>query len=220
MLSKELDGIKWNERGLVTVVVQDRNSGEVRMVAHANREAVAHTLETGLATFYSRSREALWTKGETSGNRIRVHEIWADCDGDALIYLGEPQGPSCHTGSASCFFSRLDEAAEGRGAQPTLSKLFETLKARRDAGEARSYTRTLLDGGATKIGAKIREEAAELAEALVGETDDRVVSEAADVLYHLYVGLLDRGLSPEDVVRELGRRFGRSGLDEKASRDQ
>ena len=110
----DLAQLKKDAAGLVTVVAQDRLTGEVRMVAHANEEAVQQTLETGAAHFFSRSRGALWKKGETSGNVMRVHEVWADCDADALLYLVDPEGPSCHTGAPSCFVTPADERTTGR----------------------------------------------------------------------------------------------------------
>ena len=218
----DLDGLKWNDEGLVTVVVQDQHSGEIRMLAHANEEAVRQTLQTGLAHFYSRSRKAQWCKGETSGNTIAVVSVYADCDGDALIYLADPHGPSCHTGEPTCFFRPVTQqgvanAASSR-AQPTLSALWSTLQQRRTQDAGKSYTRSLLEGGAEGIGAKVTEEAAELALALSSESDERVVSESADLLFHMLVGLLHRDLCPRDVEAELARRFGTSGLVEKASR--
>ncbi len=213
----DLGTLKYDERGLVTVVVQDRMTGEVRMLAHATREAISATLETKRATFWSRSRGALWVKGETSGHVIHVAEVWADCDRDAVVYLADPHGPSCHTNAESCFFTRLDGAREG-GAAPMLLVLERALTARAQASAGKSYTRSLLDGGATKIGGKIREEGDELARALESEADENVIKESADVLYHLMVGLLHRGLSLRDVESELARRFGVSGHDEKASR--
>lgn len=215
-----LDSLKWDAAGLVTVIVQERHGGMVRMVAHANREALEATLHTGDAHFFSRSRGKLWRKGEESGNVIRVREVWADCDGDAIVYLADPEGPSCHTGKESCFFARLDGGAGGDAAdaRPSLERLFATLEARRDGPAERSYTRSLLDGGAPKIGAKINEEAGELVRALEGESDERVVSEAADLVYHALVGLVSRRVSLRALEAELGRRHGRSGLEEKAAR--
>lgn len=213
----ELDDLGWDAAGLVTVVVQDRHTGEVRMVAHADRAAVAETLETGCGTFYSRSRRRPWRKGETSGNTLSVREVWADCDGDALVYLVDPAGPSCHTGERACFFRPLGERVAER-ASPTLSRLADSLEHRRGATGDQSYTRHLLDGGPARVAAKVREEGEELARALEAEPDDRVVSEAADVLYHAMVGLLCRGLDLRDVEAELARRFGRSGHREKAER--
>ncbi len=216
----DLSALKWDAAGLVTVVVQDRASGAVRMVAHANAEALERTAATREAHFYSRSRGALWRKGESSGNVIRVAEVWVDCDADAVLYLATPLGPTCHTGTDSCFFRRLDaDAGAAQGPAATeLARLFAELEARRAATGARSYTRSLLDAGAARIGAKVREEADELARAIADEPDDRVVAECADLVYHALVGLLSRGVTLSDVERELARRAGVSGLDEKASR--
>lgn len=214
-----LDTLKWNDAGLVTVVALDRHDGEVRMVAHATREALERTLASGTAWFWSRSRGALWQKGESSGNVLRVSEVWADCDGDALVYLVEAAGPTCHTGAETCFFRRLDaEASASDRALPSLARLGVTIAARAKGDAAKSYTKSLLDGGAPKIGEKLREEADELAVALANESDARVVSEAADLLFHTLVGLELRGLGLSDVAAELARRFGTSGHTEKAAR--
>lgn len=212
-----MESLKWDAAGLVTVVAQDRATGEVRMVAYADRAAVEQTLRTRVATFFSRSRQALWVKGETSGNTMAVTQVFADCDGDALVYLVEPAGPSCHTGERSCFFRPL--LGEGERAMPVLAGLQATLERRRDDADGdTSYTRSLLAKGASAIAAKVREEGEELGAALEGESEARVVSEAADVLYHVMVGLLSRGRTLRDVELELARRFGMSGLEEKASR--
>jgi phosphoribosyl-ATP pyrophosphohydrolase/phosphoribosyl-AMP cyclohydrolase len=219
----DLSWLKRDASGLVTVVVQDRHTGLVRMVAHADDAAVRATLESGFGHFFSRSRGKMWKKGEESGHFLHVREVWADCDADCLVYLVDPEGPSCHTGREACFFRRV--SADGtladdpqHHAGPTFTRLWRELEARRDAPADKSYTRSLLDKGATKIGAKLREEGDELARAVEGESDERVVSESGDVLYHLLVGLLLRKLSLRDVQAELARRFGTSGHDEKASR--
>jgi phosphoribosyl-ATP pyrophosphohydrolase/phosphoribosyl-AMP cyclohydrolase len=193
------------------------------MLAHASEAALRATLESGEGHFYSRSRQALWRKGETSGHVLRVAEIWADCDLDAVIYLVDPDGPSCHTGRTSCFFRVVESPSEVRDdaqrhARALLPRLWAELQSRKHDTSGRSYTRSLLDAGAAKIGAKIREEADELARAITGESDERVVSEAADEIYHLLVGLLARGVDLRAVEAELARRFGVSGLAEKASR--
>ena len=215
----QLDDLKWDAAGLVTVVVQDRHRGDVRMVAHANREAVEATLRSREAHFFSRSRGRLWKKGESSGNVQRVAEVWRDCDGDALLYLVDPEGPSCHTGTRSCFFTRLDEqGADDTHGDPTWVRFEDTLQARREATAGKSYTRSLLEKGATVIGGKITDEAGELARAVEAETDDRVDSEAADLVYHLVVGLMLRGRTLRDVLTVLAARFGTSGHVEKASR--
>jgi phosphoribosyl-ATP pyrophosphohydrolase/phosphoribosyl-AMP cyclohydrolase len=214
--------LKFDAQGLVAVVVQDRLSGEVRMLAHANEAAVRATLETREGHFFSRSRQALWRKGETSGHVLHVTEIWADCDADALIYLVDPEGPSCHTGRDTCFFQPITHdgaaLASSPDARPLLARLAAELEARTSASAETSYTRSLLDAGTRAIGAKIREEADELACALESESDARVLSEAADELFHMMVGLLARGLSLRDVEGVLAKRLGQSGLAEKASR--
>jgi phosphoribosyl-ATP pyrophosphohydrolase/phosphoribosyl-AMP cyclohydrolase len=218
-----LSQLKYDADGLVTVVVQDRLTGEIRMLAHANEQALHATLDSGEGHFYSRSRQALWRKGESSGHVLHVLEVWVDCDADAVLYLVDPEGPSCHTGRSSCFFQRLDAggelsvdpAAQGRALLP---RLFAELQNRKRVPGSQSYTRKLLDEGIDAIGAKIREEAAELAQALASESDGRVIAEAADELYHLLVGLLARGVALRDVEAELARRFGQSGLAEKAAR--
>lgn len=213
--------LRFDERGLIPAIAQDRLTGEIRMVAWMNREALARTLETGKATFYSRSREALWEKGESSGNHLLVHEVVADCDADTLLLLCEPAGPSCHTGRPGCFFRHLRDGVlhdEPLHAVPFLQRLEREIDARRDATSASSYTKSLLESGPAKIGAKLREEASELAQAIESESDARVASEAADLVYHLLVGLALRGVSARDVMAELAKRFGTSGHVEKARR--
>ncbi len=216
-----LEELKWNAEGLVPVIAQDAETGEIRMLAHANIDAIMQTFETGLACFFSRSRQALWQKGETSGNAMAVREVWVDCDADTVLYLVDPQGPSCHTGEETCFYRRLEAhgATEaGTTAAPTLLKLERTLRGRTKSTADRSYTKSLIDGGPQKIGEKIREEAGEYAEALGSESKERVRAEAGDVLYHLVVGLMLRKVSVRELLRELSSRFGQSGLAEKASR--
>jgi phosphoribosyl-ATP pyrophosphohydrolase/phosphoribosyl-AMP cyclohydrolase len=225
-MNMDLSWLKRDAQGLVTVVVQDRLTGLVRMVAHADEAAVAATLSTQLGHFYSRSRQKMWKKGEESGHFLHVLEVWADCDADCLIYLVDPEGPSCHTGSETCFFSQVSSegtpsaSATGAQAGPVFPRLWRELEARRDTVADRSYTRSLLDKGALKIGAKIREEGDELARAVEGESEERVVSESADVFYHLLVGLLFRKRTLRDLQSELARRFGVSGHDEKAARSK
>jgi phosphoribosyl-ATP pyrophosphohydrolase/phosphoribosyl-AMP cyclohydrolase len=218
-----LDDLKWDRDGLVSVVVQDASTGEIRMLAHANREALNATFETGYAHFFSRSRQRLWCKGESSGHKLKVQNVWVDCDGDALIFLADAEGPSCHTLRETCFFTHLESPSVGtedpkRHAQSALPALWQELVSRREAPAEKSYTRSLLNAGPAKICAKITEEADELSRAIQGEDDSRVISEAADVMYHMLVGLLVRGVSLGDVERELALRSGVSGLAEKAAR--
>ena len=216
--------LTFDSRGLVPVIVQDHLTGEVRMFAFATPEAIRSTRETGRATFWSRSRGELWEKGRTSGNEIRVLGMLVDCDADCVIYSSEPHGNSCHTGAPSCFFQSLEgEAgdtleAQTEPPQTLLATLEAVLEARKASTGKASYTKSLYDAGAPKIGAKLREEAGEAAQALEAESDERVVSEAADVLYHLMVGLRWRSIPLRRVFVELARRLGTSGHEEKASR--
>lgn len=214
--------LRYDERGLIPAVVQDRLTGQLRMVAWMNQEALRRTLESGRATFYSRSRAALWEKGETSGNGLRVASVIADCDADTLLVLADPEGPSCHTGRPSCFFQRVlpDGSLEELpvDAEPFLSELEEVIRQRQSSAADQSYTRSLLDGGAERIGSKIREESGELADAIATESDERVAAEAADLIYHLLVGLRLRGIELRAVLSALSARSGTSGHAEKASR--
>ena len=208
--------LRWNDQGLLPVIAVDRLTGEVRMLAWANQEALDATLRTSRATFFSRSRGSIWEKGETSGNAMRVARVRVDCDEDALVYEVDPKGPSCHTGAESCFTRDVTGATVERG--PILVRLDDVLEARKGAALEKSYTRSLYEAGAGKIGEKVREEADELARALESESDERTLEEAADVLFHVMVGLRARGLSVRQVLEVLAERFGTGGHAEKAKR--
>ncbi len=214
--------LKLDDHGLIPAICQDHLSGQVRMLAYMNAEALRLTVETGKATFFSRSRNKLWTKGETSGHFLSVVSVVADCDADTLLLSVLPDGPSCHTGRPACFFRQVSASGEladlPREVTPFLMELGEVLESRKLSTVEKSYTKSLLTGGPGKIGAKIREEAAELADAIASETDERVLSEAADVLYHAMVGLTQRGLTLRQVIEVLAQRTHQSGLAEKASR--
>jgi phosphoribosyl-ATP pyrophosphohydrolase/phosphoribosyl-AMP cyclohydrolase len=216
-----MDALKFDEHGLMPAVVQDRLTGQVRMCAFVNKEAIARTLESGRATFYSRSRGRIWEKGESSGHTLIVRELYVDCDADTLLILADPIGPSCHTGQPSCFFRHFGPEGvrdESVAAGTFLERLEAEIEARRESTAEKSYTKSLLVAGPRKIGDKVREEADEFARALEGETDERVVSEAADVVYHLMVGLASRGTNWRAVLDVLAERTGKSGHEEKASR--
>jgi phosphoribosyl-AMP cyclohydrolase / phosphoribosyl-ATP pyrophosphohydrolase len=201
----ELDDaqVVYDRDGLVPCVVQDWNSGEVLTLAYMNREALARTRASGELHLFSRSRSEQWHKGETSGNVQAVRALRLDCDGDTLLALVEPAGPACHTGERTCFHrGRLEPAAPAE----VLAGLERTLAAREQQRPAGSYTVALLSDP-PRIGAKVMEEAEEVARAAREESDERVDEEAADVLYHLLVLLRSRGRSLADVARVLdGRR--------------
>jgi phosphoribosyl-ATP pyrophosphohydrolase/phosphoribosyl-AMP cyclohydrolase len=215
--------------GLLPCVVQDLRTRAVLMVAWVSKEALEKTLESGYATYWSRSRQTLWEKGATSGNRQKVVHVRLDCDGDTLLYLVEAKLPACHEGSDTCFSRRRVgngwrrepiELRADSGRQGVLEDLETVIEVRAQASPSAppSYTKRLLDAGREKQVAKVREESEELARAIEAETDERVISESADLLYHLAVALKARKLSFKQVFEELERRFGMSGLEEKASR--
>jgi len=195
--------IRFDERGLVPCVVQDWTTGEVLTLAYMNEEALARTRETGELHLYSRSREQQWHKGEESGNVQAVKALRLDCDGDALLALVEPAGPACHTGERTCFHNgQLDPPAP----HEVLALLSRTIAQRALERPNGSYTVELLDDPA-RIGEKVMEEAAELAQAAREESDRRVDEEAADVVYHVLVLLKSRGRELADAERVLdGRR--------------
>lgn len=219
-----------DDRGLVSAVVQHPASGQILMVGMMSREALARTLERRRVTFWSRSRACLWEKGESSGNTLDLVDLWVDCDGDALVARAWPRGPTCHTGAVTCFFRQVSPAGElgEAAAGPTpAAALFDRLSAvieARKAGEGatnragKSYVRGLLDGGAPAIAAKIEEEAGELIEALGGDDREHIAAEAADLIFHVMVGLAAKGLDIAVVRDVLARRLGISGIDEKAAR--
>jgi phosphoribosyl-ATP pyrophosphohydrolase/phosphoribosyl-AMP cyclohydrolase len=194
------DNLKYDANGLIPTLVQDFASGDILMVAFANAEAVGLTGATAIAHFWSRSRGKLWKKGETSGNVLRVREVRTDCDRDCLLLIVDPAGPACHTNERTCFGEATATAA-GMGAA-----LDAVIAARAEQRPAGSYTAQLLAGGLETTLGKLAEEAAELAAAARAESGDRVVSEAADLIYHVAVALQQRGASLTQVLAELKRR--------------
>ena len=217
-----MDDWKYDDKGLIVAVAQDVISGEIRMVAWMNRDAIQHTLASGKATFYSRSRGKLWTKGETSGNTLQVSAVYIDCDTDTLLLHVLPAGPSCHTGRPTCFFNEVLPGGNLHHTECTPGTFVQILEreilARQGSDASKSYTSFLLNAGVGKVGEKIREEAGEFADAIAKESEERVANEAADVLYHLLVGLRARDVSWRQVIEVLAARAGQSGIEEKANR--
>jgi phosphoribosyl-ATP pyrophosphohydrolase/phosphoribosyl-AMP cyclohydrolase len=219
-----LEGVAFDAHGLVPVIAQEAATGQVRMVAWANREALDKTLATKQAHFWSRSRARLWRKGEESGHTLAVRQVRIDCDGDVVLYTVDPTGPSCHTGATSCFY-RADDAGklvadDGPPDPPAVvvARVAEVIARRRRERPEKSYVVSLLDEGWGKINEKIAEEVRELCEALPEGDAAHTAHEAADLLFHVLVGLEAAGVPVDDVFAQLRRRFGVSGIDEKASR--
>jgi phosphoribosyl-ATP pyrophosphohydrolase/phosphoribosyl-AMP cyclohydrolase len=204
-----LDDIHFDERGLIPAIVQDASTREVLTLAYMNRESLARTLETRQTWFWSRSRNELWHKGETSGNTQEVVTLALDCDRDAIIVLVKPAGPACHTGAVSCFDTGTQRPALG----PLLDHLFELIESRERERPSGSYTTYLFEEGLDKILKKVGEESAETIIAAKNEDEERLTAETADLLYHLLVLLVARGVSLTDIADELGRR--RKGDSEK-----
>jgi phosphoribosyl-ATP pyrophosphohydrolase/phosphoribosyl-AMP cyclohydrolase len=194
--------LAFGAEGLIPVVVQERRSGDVLMVAWADAEALRLTAETGEAHFWSRSRQRLWKKGESSGHVLRVRAARADCDRDTLLLEVEPAGPACHTGARTCFG---DQAGSAAG---VIAEVERVIVERQRTLPQGSYTTQLLTRGLDASLKKIGEEATEVVLAAKGESDERLAEEAADLLFHLLVALRQRGLSSEQVLDVLARRRG------------
>ena len=215
-----LSAVRFGADGLVPVVTQESRSGDILMLAYANRDALDRTLSTGLAHYFSRSRGTLWQKGETSGHVQRVVEIRVDCDGDAVLYRAHQEGPACHRGTRTCFETVISGAAGrvpsgrmGSGAdepaaaeEHVLSHLASRIAERAATKPEFSYTAQLLAAGLGKISRQVGEEAVELVVAAHTEDDGRLASEAADLLYHLLVLLQARGVPLDAVWQELEKR--------------
>lgn len=197
-----MDELVFDEKGLLPCVVQDWSTGEVLTVAYMNEEALARTRASGETWFWSRSRQELWHKGETSGNVQRVRELRWDCDSDTLLALVEPAGPACHTGERTCFHNGEIEPAAAHEALPALERVIAARRAQPTEG---SWTAKLLSDPPL-IGEKVQEEAEEVARAAREESDERVAEEAADVLYHLTVLLASRDMSLADAYEVLNAR--------------
>ncbi len=193
--------LRWDDRGLVPAVVQDATTGHVLMVGFMNREALDATIDTGMVHFWSRSRGELWRKGATSGNTLGLVAIEADCDRDTLLVTARPAGPTCHTGSTTCF---------GEPPPRGLAALWDTISARARTLPEGSYTAELIRGGPDATGRKLVEEATEVLiaskDAAAGGDRTRVVEEAADLLYHLLAAIAERGVDLDEVLDELDRR--------------
>ena len=212
------DQFKFDGKGLIPAVIQDWLDGTVLMLGYMNQEALAKTVATKRVHFWSRSRNKLWEKGETSGHTLHVKGLFIDCDRDTILVKAQPAGPTCHTGERACFFSGLDEQGhivhrnthDAQGG--ILESVLRTIRERRSHPQAGSYTSKLFEGGHDKILKKVVEEAGEVLLASKGGKKEEIVYEVADLFFHTLMVLGYHGLSLQDVDEELGGRFGKPGL--------
>ena len=200
----DINSLKFDDKGLIPAIVVDSITKKVLTLAYMNRESLKITMEKGLTCFYSRSRQELWLKGETSGNYQHVVSITADCDMDALVVLVEPEGPACHTGKESCFFNEVYESPEL--SEFSLSGLVNLIEGRKKEKVEGSYTTYLFEKGLDKILKKVGEESTEVIIAAKADDKKETVYEIADLTYHLLVLMIEMGISLEDVFRELASR--------------
>lgn len=210
-IDKLLNELKFDEKGLIPAVVQDVTTKEVLMVAYMNADTLKQTLETKLATFWSRSRQEIWVKGATSGNLLHVVSVKVDCDGDCLVVFARPDGPACHTGNRSCFYRRIEggelvEDTKQAGTSDILMREQAVIIDRKENPEDGSYTNYLFNKGEDKILKKVGEEAAEVVIAGKNRDKDEIKYETADLLYHLSVMLVDNGMTWDDIFEEMERR--------------
>ncbi len=224
-MNEALERIDWQKQELLPVIVQDVHDGEVLMLAYMNREALELSLKTKLAHYYSRSKQRLWKKGESSGHVQHIREFLLDCDDDTLLIKVDQEGVACHTGRRSCFFTELesgettiDASIDTTAVYGVIDTLYHTILARKHADPETSWTAKLLSKGENTILKKVVEEAGEFAFAVKDDDEAEIVYEAADLTYHVLVALGYKNISPERIKQELARRFGMSGIAEKASR--
>jgi phosphoribosyl-ATP pyrophosphohydrolase/phosphoribosyl-AMP cyclohydrolase len=217
----DIKDIKFDDKGLVPAIAQSMRTGEVLMLAYMNEESIEKTLSSGLVHYYSRSREKLWQKGETSGNVQRLRSFRYDCDMDTLLVMVDQEGVACHTGERNCFYRKFEGATESEGAPPgVLGELFDVLLSRKGADPKSSYVAGLYEKGTKAITDKVAEESGELIEAAMGGKKKEIVHETADLWFHTLVLLADAGVDVTELFTELKRRFGTSGLTEKRSREK
>ncbi|HLS20604.1 MAG TPA: bifunctional phosphoribosyl-AMP cyclohydrolase/phosphoribosyl-ATP diphosphatase HisIE [Bacillota bacterium] len=207
MMENVIKQLTWQSDGLIPAIVQDYETKQVLMLAYMNKQSLAKTIETKETWFFSRSRNELWHKGATSGNRQTVKQILYDCDGDSLLIFVKPKGPACHTGETSCFFNSALSASD----EPTeliIEKLTKRIKKRFDQPTDGSYTTYLFNEGIDKILKKIGEEASEIIIAAKNDDDDELIWEIADFIYHTLVLMQVKNITMEQIYKELAKRFG------------
>lgn len=223
---KNLEKIDWEKiNNLVPVITQDSSSNEVLMLAYMNKEALELSLKTGYAHYFSRSKQRIWKKGESSNHTQKIVDIFLDCDNDTILLKVIQEGVACHTGRKSCFFTKLDtnEIVEDiklnmNSTYGVIDTLYHTIQSRKNADPSKSYTAKLIQGKENSMLKKVVEEAGEFTFAYKDNDIDEIIYEVADVAYHILVALASKNISPDRVKQELARRFNISGIEEKNSR--
>lgn len=223
---KNIELIDWEKMdGLVPVITQDSTTNEVLMLAYMNKEALELTLNTKFAHYFSRSKQRIWKKGESSNHTQEVKDILIDCDNDTILIKVKQNGVACHTGRKSCFFTNLETKEEiskveidTTNAYGIIDTLYHVIQERKNDNPKKSYTSKLLNGKQNSMLKKVVEEAGELTFAIKDNDEEEIVYEAADVTYHVLVALASKNISPDRIKQELARRFGISGIEEKNSR--
>lgn len=223
-----IEKIDWEKvDGLLPVVTQDATTNEILMLAYMNKEALTLTLETKLAHYFSRTKQRIWKKGESSNHLQHVQDVLVDCDNDTLLIKVKQDGVACHTGRKSCFFTKLesdetihDVQVDTSASYGVIDTLYHTICERKNDDPSKSYTSKLLNGKENSMLKKIVEEAGEFTFAIKDSDNEEAVYEAADLMYHCLVALASKNISPDRVKQELSRRFGLSGIDEKNARTQ
>ena len=220
----DIKNLKYDSNGLIPVIIQDWKTGDVLMLAYMNEESLNKTIETGFTHFWSRSRNKLWKKGETSGNEQIVKEINYDCDNDTLLIKAEQKGVACHTGNRSCFYSKLTQGVIPREARNlevetfsgnVIDKIYEVILDRKRNLREGSYVSSLFKNGKDKILKKIGEEASEVVIGSKNDKKEEIIYEIADLWFHTLVLLGYHDISPEEIYKELQKRFGKSGIKDK-----
>lgn len=220
--------IDWEKmQGLVPVITQDASTKEVLMLAYMNKEALELSLSTNIAHYFSRSKQRIWKKGESSGHIQDIVEILLDCDDDTILLKVNQTGVACHTGRKSCFFTNVktneiisEVEVDTSAAYGVIDTLYHTIQEKKNTDPTKSYTAKLLQGEENSMLKKIVEEAGELTFAIKDNDEKEIIFEAADITYHVLVALASKNISPDRVKQELTRRFGMSGIDEKNARQE
>lgn len=221
-----IEKIDWDKmEGLIPVITQEASTGQVLMLAYMDKQALELTLETNIAHYFSRSKQRIWKKGESSGHTQEVVDILVDCDDDTVLLKVNQTGVACHTGRKSCFFTSIktDEEVEKvevdtTAAYGVIDTLYHTICEKRNDDPKTSYTAKLLQGKENSLLKKIVEESGEFTFAIKDNDEEEIIYEAADITYHVLVALASKNISPDRVKQELARRFGMSGIEEKNSR--